>query len=560
MSKKIVSIEAGIWWTKVCLVDYKKTSPKVYKAFAFRTPEHAIEDGYIRDKENFEVVLMKELQRHGIKEREAIFILSSSKIVTREVVIPAVKDNKITAIIDAQIEEYFPMDVSDYVISYNKMGQTEQDGKKQLKLLLVAVPDNLLSNYYSFADHAGLKIETFDYIGNSAVQFMKNGLSGNAVVVQLEEQATVISILVNKKVAFQRVTPYGFGTSLSNVLDHEILGAKDEYEAFEFLLKNDILFKLPNVESTGEISELEADSRRELLEEACEDLKESLSYHLRVVNTALDYYQNQLKGELHGKLYLIGDGSRLGGIQRLFERELPLPVHNLDYSTFLDVKKFLQEDGAVTSVGFLSVAGAAVHPVDVKSKERKATESKKSSTHSAYVILAASVLLSLVLILASSIRRLNAVSEQKDLQQKISDLSYIEKVYDENEAARQSEGAYEAIDNATKTENEQFLSLLAALEKQLPKKVTVQSMEIMDNAITLNLSSTQKLEAARLLMNLKEISFLKDISIPSIAESENDSGRKTWEYTIMVNYKTPEEVALEEITEAAGQETAEDTQ
>lgn len=51
MVKRVVSIEAGVWWTKVALADYRKKNPPVHKAFAFRTPEHAVEDGYIRDKE-----------------------------------------------------------------------------------------------------------------------------------------------------------------------------------------------------------------------------------------------------------------------------------------------------------------------------------------------------------------------------------------------------------------------------------------------------------------------------------------------------------------------------
>ena len=53
MVKRVVSIEAGVWWTKVALADYRKKNPPVHKAFAFRTPEHAVEDGYIRDKEAF---------------------------------------------------------------------------------------------------------------------------------------------------------------------------------------------------------------------------------------------------------------------------------------------------------------------------------------------------------------------------------------------------------------------------------------------------------------------------------------------------------------------------
>ena len=96
MAKKVISIEAGVWLTKVGLVDYKKTSPKIYKAFTFRTPEHAVEDGYIRDKESFANTLINELEKHQIKERTAVFTLVSSKIVTREIEIPPVRKIKLS--------------------------------------------------------------------------------------------------------------------------------------------------------------------------------------------------------------------------------------------------------------------------------------------------------------------------------------------------------------------------------------------------------------------------------------------------------------------------------
>lgn len=52
------------------------------------------------------------------------------------------------------------------------------------------------------------------------------------------------------------------------------------------------------------------------LESAVEDVRDSISYYLNVVNTALDYYQNQLGGRIKGEVCLIGDGFRLAGIKR----------------------------------------------------------------------------------------------------------------------------------------------------------------------------------------------------------------------------------------------------
>ena len=571
MAKKVISIEAGIQWTKVALVDYRKKNPPVHEAFAFRTPEHAVEDGYIRDKDSLARALKEELVRRQILEKDVVFTLSSSKVVTREVVIPYVKDNKIKGIIDAQSRDYFPMDISGYTISYSKMDVVEDDGKKQLKLLLVAIPDNLLGNYVSFAQLAGLKVETFDYIGNGCIQLMCDSFVDNAMIIQLEEQATVISILENKKLAFQRVTPYGYGATISAVVDHPILGIDDEEKAFDFLLEHNVIFNKPSMPDNGDpaqqaINQTQAD-------EAYEDLAESLRYHLRIANTALDYYQNQVKKEFVGNVYLVGDGSRFAGIHKLFAQELPLPLQKIDFAKVIDLRNqngvndqkkagkkkhqdytdpVMEESSnprqprAATPVGFLSVIGAAVHPLDAKPKEMQAADSKKNDLHTAYVLLAGSLLLSLLLILGSSVRQLIAHSAHRHLTDQLEALAYVQQTYDESSRVQQEEQGYVTIDDATKTKNEYLLPLIEQLEAELPSAIKVISMQTDDNLITLDMTADRKITVGQMLLNFQNVTLLTDPSIPSMSEqTDEESGKREWTYTLNAYYGDLEEQADE---------------
>lgn len=484
MVKRVVSIEAGVWWTKVALADYRKKNPPVHKAFAFRTPEHAVEDGYIRDKEAFASALKAELSRHDIHEKEVVFTLSSSKVVTREVMIPFVKDNKIMGIIEAQIRDYFPMDVSNYTISYSKMDVEEEDGKKMLKLLLVAIPDNLLNNYVTFAELAGLKVETFDYIGNGTVQLLCDSFLENAVVVQLEEQATVISILENKKLVFQRVTPYGYGATIT---------------------------------------------------------------------AAVEYYQNQVKQEFVGNVYLVGDGSRFAGMHKLFAQELPLPLQEIDFTKVIDLRsgKNKAAEGmvtpdvassgtrpkAATAVGFLSVIGAAVHPIDARPKDMLVADSKKNDLHTAYVILAGAVLVSVLLILGSGVRQLLAYREHRSLTKRINDLSYVQETYDDYARVQAEEQVYEKLDLATITKNEQLYPLIMQLENELPTTIHVKSIQTDGSLITLNMEADRKVTVGQMLLNFADVTLLENPSIPSMSEeSDEDSGTVTWTYTLNAYY------------------------
>lgn len=567
MAKKVISIETGIQWTKVALVDYRKKNPPVHEAFAFRTPEHAVEDGYIRDKDSLARALKEELVRRQIVEKDVVFTLSSSKVVTREVMIPYVKDNKIKGIIDTQSRDYFPMDISGYTISYSKMDVVEDDGKKQLKLLLVAIPDNLLGNYVSFAQLAGLKVETFDYIGNGCIQLMCDSFVDNAMIIQLEEQATVISILENKKLAFQRVTPYGYGATISAVVDHPILGIDDEERAFDFLLEHNVIFNKPSMPDNGDPAQQAIDQAQ--ADEAYEDLAESLRYHLRIANTALDYYQNQVKQEFVGNVYLVGDGSRFAGIHKLFAQELPLPLQKIDFAKIIDLRNqngvndkkkagkkehqdytnpVMEESSnprqprAATPVGFLSVIGAAVHPLDAKPKEMQAADSKKNDLHTAYVLLAGSLLLSLLLILGSSVRQLIAHSEHRHLTDQLESLAYVQQTYDESSRVQQEEQVYVTIDDATKTKNEYLLPLIEQLEAELPSAIKVTSMQTDDNLITLNMTADRKITVGQMLLNFQNVTLLTDPSIPSMSEqTDEESGSSEWTYTVNAYYADVQE-------------------
>ena len=559
MVKKVISIEAGIQWTKVALVDYRKKNPPVHEAFAFRTPEHAVEDGYIRDKDSFAKALKAELARRQIYEKSVVFTLSSSKVVTREVIIPYVKDNKIKGIIDAQSRDYFPMDISGYTISYSKMEVLEEDGKKQLKLLLVAIPDNLLSNYVSFAELAGLKVETFDYIGNGCVQLLCDSFLEDAVVIQLEEQATVISIIENKKLAFQRVTPYGYGATISAVIEHPILGVEDEEKAFDFLLTHNVLYNKPIMPEMANAQEREL--KQTQANEAYEDLAEALRYHLRIANTALDYYQNQIKKEFVGNVYVVGDGSRFAGVQKLFAQELPLPLQKIDFSTVIDLRSKKEKEAkkenyqdpaaenapdtqprAATPVGFLSVIGAAVHPLDAKPKDMQEADSKKNDLRTAYILLAGSVLLSLLLILGSSVRQLVAYTQHRQLSDRLDELAYVQQTYDESAKIQAQEQVYVNLDQATVTKNEKLLPLIEQLEKELPSDIKVESIQTDADTVSINLSSEKQIVVGQMLLNFQKVTLLTDLSIPSMSEqTDEESGVTQWTYTLNAYYAQEQE-------------------
>ncbi|HEX3021310.1 MAG TPA: pilus assembly protein PilM, partial [Lachnospiraceae bacterium] len=173
MAKRVLSIDIGLMKTKICEMDYGKKNPQVYRCITFDTPSNVIEDGYIRDMENFAIAMKEKIAGAQIKVTDVVFTIASTKIANREVTVPLVKENRIQAVVDAGAQEYFPVDVSKYIISYSVLERISTKEERKLKLLLLAVPSNMVENYYEFAKMLDLHIVAMDYIGNSAFQIIK---------------------------------------------------------------------------------------------------------------------------------------------------------------------------------------------------------------------------------------------------------------------------------------------------------------------------------------------------------------------------------------------------
>lgn len=517
MAKKVLSIQAGIWVTKVALMEYGVKHPKVFDIFTFRTPDNAVEDGYIRERETLANQLRAELSKRKISERKVIFSINSAKVVSREVMIPKVSNRQLPTLAMEQARENFPMDIASYTISYAKMGMLDGDPKQQMKLLLLAVPDNLLTNYVSFAELAGLEIETFEYMGNCAMQFVAKNFIEDAVIVQLEERSTIVSVVKGNKLVFQRVAPHGYDSTIAAALDHPVLGLHEDQDAFEFLCKTNVFRDKVRADMFSDSVIVDPEEREAAANQAFEAIRESMDYHVRIVVSALEFYQNQYKTPLRGTLHLIGDGMRIQGMAKTFDSKINIEVEKGDYLSLLKMeKKGASSIASSETLGLLSILGAVLEPMNIMPKELADRAKKRNSTRMASAIFLVAVLISAVLVGVPYVRKSKAQQEHERLTKRIEELTPVKKVYDENVKYRNLYNEYASYDNASKTQADKYYRLVCDLEEKIPTMIYVKNFTGNENKVTMTMVSDVKMTVAQLLLNLHEIDYIKDVSIPGM--------------------------------------------
>lgn len=108
MNNRVLSIEIGNSFTKICEIDYKVKKPKVYKVLTVETPEGVVVDGMLQPTQEYADHLVNALGTNGIRTKKVIFTISSTRVASREVQIPNVKREQDRGTGEDQRERLFP--------------------------------------------------------------------------------------------------------------------------------------------------------------------------------------------------------------------------------------------------------------------------------------------------------------------------------------------------------------------------------------------------------------------------------------------------------------------
>lgn len=494
----------------------KKTST-VHNAIIFETPEDAYEDGFIRDKERIAEAIKSQLAANGITNKNAIFVLTSTKIVNREVLVPFVKENKIKGIINANSSEYFPVNIEDYTVSHSVLETvTDEENNKQLRVLAVAAPTSMVRSYYEVAALAGLKVVALDYIGNAMLQLIKTQTSENmtTMVIQLGSESTVLNIVKGDILLLQRTVPYG-----TNVVVNEVMDAKgvDATTAMT-LLQNERLITVDFDDNA---------------------ITGSFRYLINNIGRVMDFFASKNHDKPIDDVFLTGDGALIKGIDGLFKVQLNVSTRVMD--SLFNIKFDPKIDLKIYNPVYLMVPiGAAFAPMGFTISEGGASGKKEGQMDTTPLVVAFLILAVLVaggLTAVSFVLKNQAQTELDDVNKKIASIQDIETIVKDYENAESVYVDAMSMYSYTKNLNENVVTFITALEEKMPKGTDITAFESDSTGVSISGTATEYDDIAGLAISLKEIDCIDNSFIGSITENvDEDTGKITYDFTVTCIY------------------------
>lgn len=560
MNNRVLSIEIGNSFTKICEIDYKVKKPKVYKVLTVETPEGVVVDGMLQPTQEYADHLVNALGTNGIRTKRVIFTISSTRVASREVQIPNVKANKIEALVKTNANDYFPVDLTQYEIGHYLAGGLTEEGK--LRVMALAVPKALLNSYYQLAQMCGWEVECFDYSSNSLYQILRDEKSEKVtMMIKIDENSTIVTVLSAGKVLLQRTVAYGVQDAIETMIASGAYAVNDPMSAVERFQKKTCLNRVLHQgdklweENAGRWEDEDAGNAE--VTAARQKITASLEPLIVGVSRVIDFYDSRNGDTPIERTYVTGLGGSFSGMSKLFTNCLERKVHTLsDMDDKIGMSKAIR---STRPAAYISCLGAVLAPVGLidKSQQKAKGMTVVSGTNYTFVsvaILVLGVILSIAMAVTSLTRYFGTVAENVALQARVEELQPAQTVYNEYLSTAAQYDKYKYLYEYTENPNENLVEFINELEQILPDSFYTDSFSSDQTGISMTVNVEGKAAAARTILNIRNMESIEDVQISNITDNQDEMGGSWVMFSMTGTYRE-----LSDETEETG-ETVESTQ
>lgn len=343
--RKVVAFDIGQTTIKIVEGIYYKENLSIDKFVEIPTPKGAISDGMIVKQEVIISTLKKTLLENNISAKEGICTNNSTSIINRELLIHKVEDDEIETVVRYEIQQYLPINLDDYVLQMNILGEEEFEGNQKLNVRAIAYPEKMARGYYELLQALNLKPYALD-VNYNALNKLINYIdvineyeyNPKESIVFIDMGATSLDVNIYNEgiLQFTRIIKSG-GTYINEILTEMLNIEKDEVE--EYKAKN-ISLKEENLSTQnklviGEINEW-----------------------IDKIEKIIQFYKNKNMGIDIDRIFIYGGTAKISGLCEYMTSKLSIKTTRIQ-----SIPKIILNSNNITNQNidnFINVIGSII--------------------------------------------------------------------------------------------------------------------------------------------------------------------------------------------------------
>jgi type IV pilus assembly protein PilM len=309
VAKVRVGLDIGSTAVRAAEVSVGGSQPSVLRAAQVKVAAGAVENGEVRDP-GLVAEALRELWAVGkFKSRQVVMGVGNQRVVVREIGLPWLPEKELRASLGFQVQEFIPMSVDDVVLDFDALGEFEQEGRRMIRILLVAAQRVMVDAVVAAASGAKLEPIGLDLVPFALVRAVGTSddgmdLEGDEAVVDIGAHVTNICVHARGVTRFVRILPSG-GRDVTLAIARS-LGVEDDVA--ERLKKGESVLGAPPAETVRSAAMSRAGS------------------FVDEIRSSLEFYTAQAQGARIARVLITGGGSKLDGLLDLLRGRIPVPV------------------------------------------------------------------------------------------------------------------------------------------------------------------------------------------------------------------------------------------
>ncbi|GAB4458771.1 MAG: pilus assembly protein PilM [Armatimonadaceae bacterium] len=318
----VIGVDFGTAYIKAVQVEAHRDSFRVTRAAQQRTPQAAIRDGIIVDKDAVAAATRQMLKAAGIFATSAVIAVSGPTVQVRVVKMPRMPEAALVKSARYEASKYISSNVDESNLAFEILGAVEED-VNQMNVMLVAAPREMVDSRIDTVERAGLEavcvdLETFA-LQRSVVDCNRRAFEDGALraLVDIGASHTEVCLLNGASFALTRSIPIA-GDTFTDALKNQL--RVDVAEAERIKMEIDLSVLL-----TGGDPEMV---------ETAKSIQSVVDEMLREIRRSVNFYQSQQTDGAPQmqltEILLAGGSSQLPGMVPYINARLGTPARVAD--------------------------------------------------------------------------------------------------------------------------------------------------------------------------------------------------------------------------------------
>lgn len=190
-TKSIVGVDIGTSYIKVAQITHGETKVlDTYGVVNVSSQISSSQEAGIRETAN---VLVNLLNRAGVSTRRCVASLPNSAVFTSVIDMPKMSEGELASAMQFEAKKYVPLPFAEVKIDWAIISEVPETNS--MKVMLIAVPNQVKNNYQAVFKQAGLDLEVIEIEALALIRSLIIDAGQNNVIIDIGAKATGLNVV-----------------------------------------------------------------------------------------------------------------------------------------------------------------------------------------------------------------------------------------------------------------------------------------------------------------------------------------------------------------------------